>query len=97
MSGDILGNPALQCLFGVFHCILFLFLSVIFWSCVAKKIFGGRAHDEEVSTRRWPDQCWGAEGVWWRFIVTVYKKLEVWEGNVVLLSVVRFPEDVMIG
>jgi len=26
MSGGILGNPELQSCFGVFHCILFLFL-----------------------------------------------------------------------
>jgi hypothetical protein len=92
----MLGNPALQCLFGVFHFILFQFYVFIFWSCVAKKIFGGWAYDEEVSTRRWSDQCWGAEGVWWWFVVIVYKKLKVWEGNILLPSVVIFSEDVTI-
>jgi len=30
MSGGILGNPVLQSLFGVFHCILVLFLFIYF-------------------------------------------------------------------
>jgi hypothetical protein len=60
---------------------LWINLVLLIFIFSAKKRHRGWADDEEVSARRWLDQCWSTENIWWRLFVPLYKKSEIWQGD----------------